>query len=92
MGPGLRVGFQGLLHVEVFRQRLQDEFNIDAVVTPPKVPYTITWMAGKKNPSDENVTKVVEDLANWVSEVEHVRFAVQYGTIGTGLTVFTTLV
>lgn len=67
LGPGLRVGFQGLLHVEVFRQRLQDEFNIDAVVTPPKVPYSITWPAGKKNASEENVTKLVEDLADWVS-------------------------
>jgi GTP-binding protein LepA len=66
LGPGLRVGFQGLLHVEVFRQRLQDEFNIDAVVTPPKVPYSITWMAGKKNPNGEEVTKLVEDLADWV--------------------------
>lgn len=37
LGPGLRVGFQGLLHVEVFRQRLLDEFDIDCVVTPPKV-------------------------------------------------------
>jgi translation elongation factor EF-4 len=40
LGPGLRVGFQGLLHVEVFRQRLLDEFGIDAVVTPPKVRHT----------------------------------------------------
>ena len=37
LGPGLRVGFQGLLHVEVFQQRLFDEFNIEAIVTPPKV-------------------------------------------------------
>eukprot|EP00957_Ditylum_brightwellii_P147162 11205674-Ditylum_brightwellii.AAC.1 len=36
LGPGLRVGFQGLLHVEVFRQRLLDEFGLDAIVTPPK--------------------------------------------------------
>ena len=36
LGPGLRVGFQGLLHVEVFRQRLEDEFNQEAIVTPPQ--------------------------------------------------------
>lgn len=41
LGPGLRVGFQGLLHVEVFRQRLEDEFEIQAVVTPPKVCLTL---------------------------------------------------
>lgn len=37
LGPGLRVGFQGLLHMEVFQQRLRDEFGIDALVTQPKV-------------------------------------------------------
>ena len=33
LGPGLRVGFQGLLHVEVFQQRLLDEFGLEAIVT-----------------------------------------------------------
>ena len=47
LGPGLRVGFQGLLHVEVFRQRLRDEFGLDAVVTPPKVRriFGLDWMS-----------------------------------------------
>jgi len=39
LGPGLRVGFQGLLHMEVFQQRLRDEFNMEALVTQPKVQY-----------------------------------------------------
>ncbi|GKY97495.1 hypothetical protein MPSEU_000707800 [Mayamaea pseudoterrestris] len=65
LGPGLRVGFQGLLHVEVFRQRLMDEFGIDAVVTPPKVPYTITYLPGQKNNLQESYTVVVEDLKDW---------------------------
>jgi GTP-binding protein LepA len=65
LGPGLRVGFQGLLHVEVFRQRLTDEFGIEAVVTPPKVPYTITFLPGQKNTIKESYTKVVEDLKEW---------------------------
>lgn len=65
LGPGLRVGFQGLLHAEVFRQRLEDEFGIEAIVTPPKVPYTITLMPSKT--SAEAVTKVIEDLSEWVS-------------------------
>jgi translation elongation factor EF-4 len=66
LGPGLRVGFQGLLHVEVFRQRLSDEFNIDAVVTPPKVPYTIIYQPTRNNSLKEPITKVVEDLSEWV--------------------------
>jgi elongation factor 4 len=65
LGPGLRVGFQGLLHVEVFRQRLLDEFGIEALVTPPKVPYQITFLPSKNNNLEEPVTKVIEDLAEW---------------------------
>mmetsp|Transcript_2035 Transcript_2035/g.4485 ORF Transcript_2035/g.4485 Transcript_2035/m.4485 type:complete len:551 (+) Transcript_2035:191-1843(+) len=68
LGPGLRVGFQGLLHVEVFRQRLEDEFHMEAVVTPPKVPYTIKYLPTKnyKPPPTANGEEVViEDLIDW---------------------------
>jgi elongation factor 4 len=65
LGPGLRVGFQGLLHVEVFRQRLLDEFNLDAVVTPPKVPYHITYQPSKQNRLEEEYTEIIEDLSDW---------------------------
>jgi elongation factor 4 len=65
LGPGLRVGFQGLLHVEVFRQRLIDEFGFEAIVTPPKVPYTITFLPGKNSKVKEEYTEVIEDLAHW---------------------------
>ena len=65
LGPGLRVGFQGLLHVEVFRQRLSDEFGIEAMVTPPKVPYLVTLLPSKSNNITEAITSVVEDLEDW---------------------------
>lgn len=65
LGPGLRVGFQGLLHVEVFRQRLRDEFALEAIVTPPKVPYTITYHPAKNNNRTEEFTEVIEDLDQW---------------------------
>lgn len=65
LGPGLRVGFQGLLHVEVFRQRLLDEFGMEAVVTPPKVPYHITLLPSKSNNIAEPITTLVEDLEDW---------------------------
>ena len=35
LGAGLRCGFLGLLHMEVFNQRLSDEFDIDVVMTTP---------------------------------------------------------
>jgi translation elongation factor EF-4 len=56
--------------VEVFRQRLQDEFEIDAVVTPPKVPYKVTYFPTKKSNSEEVYSKIVEDLSEW-PEVGH---------------------
>ena len=36
--------------VTIFRQRLNDEFGIDAIVTPPKVPDTITYLRQKVRP------------------------------------------
>ena len=68
LGPGLRVGFQGLLHVEIFRQRLKDEFGIDAIVTPPKVPYTITYLPSKNTSFQEPYTELIEDLSQWPAQ------------------------
>ena len=83
LGPGLRIGFQGLLHVEVFRQRLIDEFKMDAIVTPPKVPYKITYLSRRRgtqtmklSQDDENSNEVViEDLAQWPGQGD--KFQVQ---------------
>mmetsp|Transcript_27363 Transcript_27363/g.66451 ORF Transcript_27363/g.66451 Transcript_27363/m.66451 type:complete len:733 (-) Transcript_27363:36-2234(-) len=80
LGPGLRVGFQGLLHVEVFRQRLSDEFGIDAVVTPPKVPYHLTFLPSKSNNIQEPYTEVIEDLAEW--PVYGTKFKVEEPMVG----------
>ena len=68
LGPGLRVGFQGLLHVEVFRQRLLDEFGLEVIVTPPKVPYMIKYLPsskGQRRPADAPMELIVEDLSQW---------------------------
>jgi GTP-binding protein LepA len=65
LGPGLRVGFQGLLHVEVFRQRMLDEFGIEAIVTPPKVPYQVTFLPSKQNNLTDPETCIIEDLEDW---------------------------
>ena len=47
LGAGLRLGFLGLLHLDVFRQRLRDEFGEDVLFTSPTVPYKVRWKDGK---------------------------------------------
>ncbi|KAG8303119.1 Translation factor guf1 mitochondrial [Homalodisca vitripennis] len=48
LGQGWRVGFLGLLHLEVFNQRLEQEYGAEALMTAPSVPYRVT-IKGKKN-------------------------------------------
>ncbi|KAF6020357.1 GUF1 [Bugula neritina] len=48
LGQGFRLGFLGLLHMDVFEQRLRQEFHINAIVTAPNVPYKVK-VKGAKN-------------------------------------------
>ncbi|HJZ24345.1 MAG TPA: translation elongation factor 4 [Candidatus Babeliales bacterium] len=42
LGLGFRCGFLGLLHMDVFRQRLEQEYNLSVIVTAPSVLYKLT--------------------------------------------------
>jgi translation elongation factor EF-4 len=48
LGFGLRCGFLGLLHMDVFNQRLQDEFKTDVIITAPMVAYKVLLKNGKE--------------------------------------------
>lgn len=46
LGAGFRCGFLGLLHMDVFRQRLEQEHGASVIVTAPTVPVTIELASG----------------------------------------------
>lgn len=56
LGLGFRCGFLGLLHMEVFKQRLEQEYNLEVIATAPSVMYKVTLATGEtlniENPSD----------------------------------------
>ena len=56
LGFGFRVGFLGLLHMEVVKERLEREFNLDLIATSPSVDYHVFTTAGEmldiKSPQD----------------------------------------
>jgi GTP-binding protein LepA len=56
LGFGFRCGFLGLLHMEIVRERLEREFDLDLLVTAPTVAYQVVTPTGETvevhNPAD----------------------------------------
>ncbi len=67
LGIGFRCGFLGMLHMEVFKQRLEQEYHLSVIATAPSVLYQIK-MAGTgklvdiENPSDFPERNFIEDI------------------------------
>eukprot|EP00047_Mylnosiga_fluctuans_P008313 m.6808 g.6808 ORF g.6808 m.6808 type:complete len:642 (+) comp2134_c0_seq1:16-1941(+) len=47
LGAGWRLGFLGMLHMDVFRQRLEQEYDLPAIVTSPSVSYLVRLRSGE---------------------------------------------
>ena len=68
LGFGFRVGFLGLLHMEIVQERLDREFNLDIITTVPNVKYNVkctdgSWVTVENPtnlPSVGNITEIQE--------------------------------
>lgn len=72
LGLGFRCGFLGLLHMDVFKQRLEQEYNLAVIITAPSVRYQLKLTNGKEvaieNPSDFPERNYIEEIKEPIIE------------------------
>src|SRR5262249_33430284 len=66
LGFGFRCGFLGLLHMEIVRERLEREFDLDLLVTAPTVAYRVR----SQNALEWREVHTPSDLPAAVEEIE----------------------
>ncbi len=72
LGIGFRCGFLGLLHMDVFKQRLEQEYNVSIIVTSPTVLYKVLLTNGEEVsvenpaffPDQVTIDQVFEPIVN----------------------------
>lgn len=72
LGFGMRIGFLGLLHMEIIKERLEREYNLDLIVTNPSTDYHVVMTAGEeldiRSAADlPDVSKVAEIKEPWIN-------------------------
>jgi GTP-binding protein LepA len=72
LGNGLRVGFLGIFHAEIVRERLMREFDLELIATAPSVTYQIEKTSGiieeihspSEMPDPSHIKTILEPIAN----------------------------
>jgi GTP-binding protein LepA len=72
LGFGVRIGFLGLLHLDIVRERLEREYNLDLIITNPSTDYHVVMSSGEeldiKSASDlPDTSKIAEIREPWVN-------------------------
>lgn len=71
LGFGVRIGFLGLLHMDIIRERLEREYDLDLIVTNPSTDYKVKLLNGDeidiKSAADLPEASKVEEIAEpWI--------------------------
>lgn len=71
LGFGVRIGFLGLLHMDIVRERLEREYNLDLIVTNPSTDYQVHLLNGEqldiKSAADmPEASQVIEIAEPWI--------------------------
>lgn len=71
LGFGVRIGFLGLLHMDIVRERLEREYDLDLIVTNPSTDYQIDLVGGEhadiRSAADlPDVAKIAEIREPWI--------------------------
>jgi GTP-binding protein LepA len=71
LGFGVRIGFLGLLHMDIIKERLEREYNIDLIVTNPSTDYHVLLSSGEqldiKSAADLPDASIVQEIAEpWI--------------------------
>jgi GTP-binding protein LepA len=72
LGHGVRVGFLGLLHMDIVRERLEREYNLELIITNPSTDYHVVMTSGEeldiKSAADlPEVSKIAEIREPWIN-------------------------
>ena len=71
LGFGVRIGFLGLLHMDIVKERLEREYDLDLVITNPSTDYQLTLVSGEqldiKSATElPDPSKIVEIREPWI--------------------------